>query len=86
MGEPRLIPVFIPALVVLLHNLERQKCAPLTEQEVLDIRAKGVCMMMAEERAIELVEKRGYSDLDPEQVWEQWQEARKQLAQTDSAG
>lgn len=25
-------------------------------------------------------EKRGYKDIDPENCWEQWQEARKMLA------
>jgi hypothetical protein len=83
MAEPQLIPVFMPALVVLLHNLERKKGSPLTEQEVLDIRDKGVCMMMRVEHAIALDEKRGYNDIDPERVWEQWQEARAQLADAE---
>jgi hypothetical protein len=83
MAEPQLIPVFIPALVVLLHNLERKKGSPLTEQEVLDIRNQGVCMMMRVEQAIALDEKRGYNDIDPERVWEQWQEARAQLADVE---
>jgi hypothetical protein len=76
MTEQPLIPVFIPALVVLLHNLEQKKGSPLTEQEVLEIRDKSVCMMMTVEHAIALDEKRGYNDVDPERVWEQWQEAR----------
>jgi hypothetical protein len=83
MAEPQLIPVFIPALVVLLHNLEQKKGSPLTEQEVIDIRNKGVCMMMPVEQAIALDEKRGYNDIDPEQVCEQWQEARTQFTNTD---
>lgn len=84
MAEPQLIPVFIPALVVLLHNLERKKGSPLTEQEVLDIRDKGVCMMLRVEHAIALDEKRGYNDIDPVRAWEQWQEARASLADADS--
>jgi hypothetical protein len=80
MAEPQLIPVFMPALVVLLHNLERKKGSPLTEQEVLEIRDKSVYMMMRVEHAIALDEKRGYNDIDPERVWEQWQEARAQLS------
>jgi hypothetical protein len=75
--------VFMPALVVLLHHSERQKGSPLTEQEVLDIRDKGVCMMLRVEHAIALDEKRGYNDIDPERVWEQWQEVRTQLSETD---
>ncbi|MCU0705238.1 MAG: hypothetical protein MUF18_14805 [Fimbriiglobus sp.] len=38
---------------------------------------------MRVEHAIALDEKRGYKDIDPEPVWEQWQEARTQLASTD---
>jgi len=81
MTEPQLIPVFIPGLVVLLHHAERQKGSPLTEQEVLSIRDNGSCMMMRVEHAIALDEKRGYNDIDPERVWEQWQEARNQIAE-----
>jgi hypothetical protein len=85
MSEPQLIPVFIPALVVLLHRAERLKGSPLTEQEVLAIRDQGVCMMMRVEHAITLDEKRGYNDIDPERAWEQWQEARGLLAGQDPA-
>ena len=80
MAEPRLIPVFMPALVLILRDAERKKGGPLTEREVLSIRDKGACMMLRVEHAIELDEKRGYNDIDPERVWEQWQEVRAQLA------
>lgn len=83
MAEPKLIPVFMPALVVLLHHAERQKGAPLTEPEVLAIRDQGVCMMLRVEHAIALDEKRGYNDIDPERVWEQWQEARAHPADSE---
>ncbi len=83
MAEPLLIPVFMPALVLILRDSEHKKGRPLTEQEVLDIRDKGVCMMMRVEHAIALDEKRGYNDIDPERVWEQWQEARAQLADAE---
>ncbi len=86
MSEPQLIPVFIPALVVLLHHAERLKGSPLTEQEVLAIRDQGACMMMRVEHAVALDEKRGYNDIDPERAWEQWQEARGQLREQDPAG
>jgi hypothetical protein len=79
MTKPKLIPVFMPALVVLLHHAEQQKGSPLTEQEVIAIRNKGVCMMMPEEQAFALDEKRGYNDLAPKQVRQQWQEARTRL-------
>ena len=80
MAENRLIPVFIPALVVLLHHAEKTKGEPLTEPEMLEIRDKGACVMVPVEQAIDLDEKRGYNDLHPENVWDQWQAAREKLA------
>jgi hypothetical protein len=84
MTEPKLIPVFMPALILLLHHAERLKGELLTESEVLAIRDQGVCIMLRVEHAIALDEKRGYNDLDPDLVWEQWQEARVQLVQSGS--
>jgi len=81
MSEPQLIPVFIPPLVSLLLHAERAKGSPLTEREVLDIRNKGVCMMMSLEHAKELAKKRGYDDLNPERVWVEWQHARVQIGE-----
>ena len=83
MAEPQLTPVFMPALILLLVDAERRKGSPLTDQEVRDIRDTGVCKMMRVEHAIALDEKRGYNDLDPERVWEQWREARTKLAQAE---
>ena len=54
MAESQLIPVFIPALVVLLVDAERRKGSPLTEQEVLAIRDKGGCVTMPVAQAIAL--------------------------------
>jgi hypothetical protein len=67
-----LIPVFMPALIVLLENARVKKGSPLTKDEVLAIRNSGVCMMMKTSMAIQLDNRRGYSDLDPEKCWEQW--------------
>jgi hypothetical protein len=80
MDEPQLIPVFLPALVTLLARAEQLKGSPLTEQEVLDIRDKGVCMMLRVEHAQALAQRRGYNDLDPEHAWEDWQIARARIA------
>ncbi|MBY0456673.1 MAG: hypothetical protein K2V38_04995 [Gemmataceae bacterium] len=46
MAEPKLIPVFIPALVVQLVHSEREKGRALTEAEVLAIRDRGACMVI----------------------------------------
>ena len=72
-----LIPVFTPALIVLLTAREREKGADLTDAEVLDIRDNGHCVMLPESRAIELDEERGYNDLDPEDCVEQWREYKR---------
>ena len=73
------IPVFIPPLVALLWNLEQQKGAPLSEAEVLQIRDGAVCMTMSRAMARKLAESRGYDDIDPEDVWREWQAARARL-------
>lgn len=71
-----LVPVPIPALGVLLLNLEKQKGSPLSEQEVLEIRDKAVCMMLPLSTRRTMEEKRGYRDVNPENVWPEWQEFR----------
>lgn len=80
------IPVFMPALVLLLVNAERLKGSPLVEDEVLKIRDNGVCIGMRTSHAIALDEQRGYEDIDPEQCWEQWQSVREQLTGEDGGG
>jgi len=74
-----LVPVFIPALAVLLLNQERAKGSPLTQSEVEEIRDRSVVTQMARERAEAMAEERGYEDLDPERAWETWRAARHQL-------
>lgn len=78
MTEDRLIPVFMPALVTLLTNLEKQKGAPLTEDEVLEVRDKGTCMMLRQSMVVKMAETRGYSDIDPGNAWAEWQAVRAQ--------
>lgn len=68
-----LVPEFIPALIVVLTHAEQQKGAPLTEAEVLEIRDNATCMMSPRSMAQAMAEKRGYADLDPENVWAEWQ-------------
>jgi hypothetical protein len=74
MDNDPLIPVFIPALIVLLAHHEKAKGAALTQDEVLAIRDKGVCIMMPTSKAIALDQSRGYNDIDPQKCWEQWLE------------
>lgn len=67
-----LVPVPIPPLAVLLLALERQKGAPLTEDEVLDARDNCVCMMLPVSKRDAMAESRGYRDIDPAECWEEW--------------
>ncbi|WLQ16422.1 hypothetical protein O5O45_10875 [Hahella aquimaris] len=74
-----LIPIPIPALVAVLLNKEREKGEPLTEDEVIEIRDSATCQMGTIHQVRALEESRGYSDIDPEKAWEQWQVIRLQF-------
>ena len=77
-SDEKLVPVFIPALSVLLLRAEQLKALPLTEDEVSRIRDQSVCMMVPESHAQQLTESRGYHDIDPEKCWQDWQTMRKE--------
>lgn len=79
------VVVFIPKLVLLLWGLERKKGAPLTKQEVLDIRDRAPTIAMQADDARELEQTRG-SDIDPARCWEEWQQARLDQMQEDQPG
>lgn len=74
------VPTFIPALALLLRQAEQAKGSPLTRAEVLQVRDKGTCMMLRSSVALEMEEKRGFRDIDPENCWEEWQTLREILA------
>jgi uncharacterized protein YegJ (DUF2314 family) len=71
-------PVFIPMLGAILLAAEDKKGAPLTEAEVLSVRDSAACMMMTPEHAAALAATRG-NDLDPENVWFDFQALRRAL-------
>ena len=75
-----LVPAFLPALVALLIRAEQLKGAPLTEREVLRIRDGAGCVMVPLSVRTATEADRGYADLDPDAVWEDWQEFRQQLS------
>lgn len=79
MSDGTLVPVFMPPLVAVLAQHERQKGSPLTEDEVLAVRGKSVVMMMRESIAEQMAQKRGYRDIDPQACWQEWQKARESL-------
>ncbi|QDU25181.1 hypothetical protein ETAA8_02430 [Anatilimnocola aggregata] len=74
-----LVPVFMPALVVLLVHAEDKKGTPLTRDEVHAIRDSGACIMMEADDARKMDDSRGYRDIDPENCWHDWQMARRDM-------
>ena len=82
--EEALVPVPIPALAVLLVHLEKQKGAPLAEHETLEARDKAICIMLRSSVKAAMDDKRGYQDINPENVWEEWQSLRGELTRSES--
>lgn len=74
-----LIPVFMPALSAVLISSEDDKEEPLNRDEVLELRDGAACMMMELSVAKQLTESRGYTDLDPDNCWYEWQLLRREL-------
>ena len=74
-----LVPVFMPALVVLLVHAEDKKGTPLTKDELHAIRDSGACIMMESGVARKMDDSRGYRDIDPENCWHDWQMARRDM-------
>lgn len=78
-SQEDLVPVFIPALSVMLINLEDKKGEPLTQEEVLEIRDNASCIMMTKTDAEKMAKSREYLDIDPENCWYDWQMLRREL-------
>ena len=62
-------------------NKERGKGCPLSERNVLAIAQNCECIAMPLHAKSEVVESRGYSDIDPENAWEEWRLIRDSLTQ-----
>lgn len=77
--EEPLVLVFVPALAVVLKASEEAKGTPLEETEVLNIRDKAVCMTVRFSVALKMEESRGYRDITPENVWQEWCAAREEF-------
>ena len=77
--KEQLVITPIPALVTILLRKEREKGAPLSEEEVLAIRDSAACIALPISEKAALEESRGYRDLDTENVWQDWQVARREL-------
>jgi hypothetical protein len=75
----------MPSLVATLLGRERAKGSPLTEAEVLQIRDQCPSVAVPIDVARKIDAERGYRDIDPERIWEQWQSARKHLAADENS-
>jgi len=74
--------VIVPALVAILLNAEKEKGGQLTEAEVIGIRDSAQCIAMPASAAAAVEAERGYSDIDPEAAWTEWQRVRIDLGQS----
>jgi hypothetical protein len=83
-GEQLLI-VPVPSLVSTLLRAEQDKGSPLTESEVLSIQENCPSIAMPVDVAAKVAESRGYDDIDPENVWKEWQSIRLLLIDRDAA-
>ena len=67
---------FVPSLVSTLIREEGDKGEPLTSDEVLAVRDKASCIRVPFLAREDVWIKRGYRDVNPERVWEEWQAYR----------
>ncbi len=74
--EEELLIVPVPALVAILWALRKEKGSPLTEAEVLACRDSAECIAMPISVAQKIAHERGYEDVDPENVWADWESFR----------
>jgi len=77
MPEGKLILTFVPSLVSLLLAREQSKGAPLTQQEVLEIREKATVVALPQDVAVKVATERGYRDIDADHCWDEWQRASR---------
>ncbi|MFD9900164.1 hypothetical protein ACHMW4_12365 [Mesorhizobium sp. UC22_110] len=78
-AEDPLVIVPVPALVAVLLAMEEKKGSPLTQAEVLRIRDDAHSIVMPASIVRELAAERGYTDIDPENAWEEWGQFRSGL-------
>ncbi len=67
-----MVLTFTPALIVLLEAGKNMAGRQLTKVEVEEIRDKATVINLPTEIAQAIVKERGYEDIDPDNVWEEW--------------
>jgi hypothetical protein len=71
-ADDDLIITPIPALCLILLNLEKEKGSPRTAAEVVAARDAAACMAVPRAVHAKMEASRGYRDMDLENVWEDW--------------
>ena len=74
----------MPSLVSTLLNREQTKGSPLTEAEVLQIRDDCPSVAVPIDIVPKIDAERGYKDINPENCWAEWQEARQRFIEYGS--
>lgn len=64
--------VFIPALVVLLEAKEKDFGRELTREDVESIHDDATAIELPAEIAKDMIESRGYPDIDAKNAWDEW--------------
>ena len=77
--ESPLVLMALPALLVLLLAVEKEKGRELRKEEVLAVRDHAVFAMVPAKLQAGIEASRGYVDLDPDNVWVEWQERRQEF-------
>jgi hypothetical protein len=71
-SSERIVPQFIPSLLAILVASEREKGGPLTREEVMEIADNATVVAVTESMNEEMAVHRGYYDLDPNDIWNDW--------------
>lgn len=76
LADDSLVVVALPSLGHFLLHMEKERGLPLIESEVLAAIDEAPAITMLAEHRDEFHESRGFADLDPDNIWEEWQEFR----------
>ncbi|BCQ34590.1 hypothetical protein ERHA54_20650 [Erwinia rhapontici] len=68
--------IYIPSLMGLLSDAERQKGASLTREEVEALRDTAMCVSIPDRIAFALDPSQNFSDINPENCWDEWSRFR----------
>lgn len=70
---------FVPSLAATLLDRERKKGSPLSRSEVIRIRDAAPTILVSPGALEELIKRRGYLDINPDDAWREWQQLRQQF-------